>query len=119
MKRETAVILFREQGESFSIWTVELPWDVTFRARQTEKAIRGNLEELLNQLPVQSCSADCNLNFLFQDGSGYRLCTVKMEESFLNEHQHEGGSVCGSLEDIIAEAEEIMRTPGISQSMTI
>lgn len=107
MPYESATILFRHGKDDFAVWEVELPKPLLQKARHAQNTATGDLDFILDQLPIQENSADDpRCQFLFADGSAFALFSVDLGAEFYARYQNDGCSVRGSKQDVLAEVEE-------------
>lgn len=109
MNDERATILFREKPNKFTVWEVDLPAPLIQQARRAQNTATGDLDFILDQLPIGETGVDSPCQFLFKDGSTYALFSMEMGPGFFDKYCDEGVAVCGGKAGVIAEVEELLQ----------
>lgn len=109
MSYESATILFRHGPDDFAVWEVDLPAPLIRQALRAQNTATGDLDFILDQLPIGEAGVDSPCQFLFEDGSAYALFSMEMDADFFDEYSNEGCSVRGGKEEVIAEVEELLQ----------
>lgn len=109
MNDERATILFREKPNKFTVWEVDLPAPLIWQALRAQNTATGDLDFILDQLPLGEASVNSPCQFLFKDGSAYALFSMEMGSGFFEKYCDEGVAVCGGKEEVIAEVEELLQ----------
>lgn len=109
MSYESATILFRHGPDDFAVWEVDLPAPLLRQALRAPNTATGDLDFILDQLPIEEVGVDSPCQFLFKDGSAYALFTMEMGPGFFDEYRNEGCSVRGGKAGMIAEVEELLQ----------
>ena len=109
MNDERATILFRHGPDDFAVWEVDLPAPLIRQARRAQNTATGDLDFILDQLPIGEAGVDSPCQFLFKDGSAYALFSMEMGPGFFDKYSDKGCSVRGGKEEVIAEVEELLQ----------
>lgn len=117
MEYDTAVIVFRHGANDYSLWTVDLPRDMLREVQKAELVGHGELETVMENIPVIREDEDSPLAFLFRGADGVSLCIKAADEAFMEEHQHEGCSVRGDKELIMAEVMDLFQWQAPAMTM--
>lgn len=116
MRYKEAVFLYRDGDDDFTMWSVDLPENDVAGISTNCKESRGELSALMSQLPPFSENTANQLHLLMKHGEEYVLCSKEVPFSFIEQHQHEGYSVRGNKESVLAETEDLFQDSSILES---
>lgn len=119
MKYETAAVLFRHHTDDFVLWTVDLPATLLMEARRMENTAFGDLDFVMEELPVIPEGDNSLLHFLFKEGKNFSLFAKETDSAFMEVRQCSGCSVRGGKEDIIEDIRQHFRDLMAFQSMAM
>lgn len=103
MNLETAAILFRHHADDFVLWCVDLPAALLRDAKHMENTAYGDLDFVMEQLPVRPEKDVSVLHLLFREGEYYSLFTQEVDPGFVAAQRRSGYSVRGGKEDIMED----------------
>lgn len=98
---EVAMVVFRHGEDDYSFWMADFPAGTVQKARQGKAEAQGDLDAIMDAIPLGD--GEESLNFLFHSEDGFSLRAVNVGEDFLEEHETDGCSVRGSRKQIQSE----------------
>ena len=119
MRYDTAAVLFRHHADDFALWTVDLPASMIQEVRRMENTAFGDLDFVMEQLPVNPEGDGSKLHFLFKEGENFSLFAKETAPAFMQAQRHNGCSVRGGKEDIIGDILQHFEDMTPSHSMTM
>lgn len=100
------VNVFWHHGEDdYGLWQVQLPVYLVRNILNSPQSFIGDVDEIMDGVPVEQEPSDNTLHFLFPRGGKIACCSMEMEEQFFEEYSTHGTSVRGSREDIRQDLE--------------
>ena len=96
----------------YELWTLTLPRPALHDIRQQPPVIDGDMRSVFDEIPSDNGQPNAAINFLLPHSGGLKLIAVDMGENFREDHRHNGGSVRGSREEIMAELRENLKSQG-------
>lgn len=106
MNYESAAVMTRFGDDDYSLWIVELPASAVEDIKKTECCIRGELEQLMKQVPVLRDQTANRLQLLSQGGNVFSLYFKDMPDDFFRKYSDHGWSSRGNEATIRSEIEE-------------
>ena len=106
MKYETTTFLFRNGSDDYTIWIVDLPQAEALGFRRADLAIYGNLDALMEQLPIEhetSIDSIQSLHMLGKEPNHFLVYSIDVPFAFIEKHLHEGYSARGDKDAVIYE----------------
>ena len=98
------VTIFERHGDNdYSMWTTEVPTELTCRMQHNGFDAEGELQSVVEQLPAYCDGVYRKRAILFYKDGRYHLFAHSLTEYFLETHRNDGGSVRGTWDDILAE----------------
>lgn len=79
---------------------VQLPVYLVRNILNSPQSFIGDVDEIMDGVPVEQEPSDNTLHFLFPRGGKIACCSMEMEEQFFEEYSTHGTSVRGSRADI-------------------
>ena len=79
---------------------MQLPVYLVRNILNSPQSFIGDVDEIMDGVPVEQEPSDNTLHFLFPRGGKIACCSMKMEERFFEEYSTHGTSVRGSRADI-------------------
>lgn len=98
--------------DDFALWTLTLPREKILEIRQSNPALEGNLRDIFEAVPSGEEQPESICNFVLPHGNGLRLLSVDMGKNFADRNRHNGSSVRGRREDIMAELRNGLKGQG-------
>jgi len=98
--------------DDYSLWTLTLPREKIHEFRQNTPAAEGNLRDIFEAVPSGVEQPESICNFVLPHSNGLRLFSVDMGENFADRNRHNGSSVRGRREDIMAELRNELKGQG-------
>ena len=100
--------LIQKYGEDdFSFWLVDIE-EQDYKAAMTDYVrMSGEAKNVLNKLLTVEEEPDTVLHFLTANNSGVTVISTQVDESFLGKYQNRGYSSRGSMNDILAELDDL------------
>jgi hypothetical protein len=98
--------------DDFSLWTLTLPREKIHEIRQNNPTLEGSLRDIFEAVPSGGEQPESICHFVLPHGNGLRLFSVDMGENFADRNRHNGSSVRGSREQIIAELRDELKGQG-------
>lgn len=108
MKYETTTFLFRNGSDDYTIWILDLPQAEAVGLRRADLAIYGNLDALLEQIPIEHETPPDSIQSLHMLCKGHHhflVYSIDVPFDFIENHVHEGYSARGDKDAIIYEAD--------------
>ena len=91
--------------DDYVLWQVQLPVYLVRNILNSPQSFIGDVDEIMDGVPVEQEPSDNTLHFLFPRGGKIACCSMEMEEQFFEEYSTHGTSVRGSREDIRQDLE--------------
>jgi len=98
--------------DDYSLWTLTLLREKIHEIRQNTPAAEGNLRDIFEAVPSGVEQPESICNFVLPHSNGLRLFSVDMGENFADRNRHNGSSVRGRREDIMAELRDELKGQG-------
>lgn len=98
--------------DDYSLWTLTLPRDKIHEIRQNTPSVEGNLRSIFEAVPSGEEQPESICHFVLPHSNGLRLFAVDMGENFAEKNRHNGSSVRGSREQIMAELRDTLKGQG-------
>ncbi len=119
MKYETAAFLSRDGNDDYTFLVQDLPQETVSRFRNSECAIRGSLETLMEQLLIEPGNIHNRVHLLFQKGNTFMLCTSNVPWEFFEKNIDNGCSARGCRDAVLLEAQDFFSAQVHLPKMTI
>lgn len=119
MRLETAAVLFRHHADDFTLWTVDIPTSLLQEAKRMENTAFGDLDFVMEELPVSPEGDDSKLYFLFKEDKNFSLFAKEATAAFMHAQRCNGCSVRGGKEDIIVDVLQHFEDMSLSPSMAM
>lgn len=103
-------ILTKFGPDDYSIWELNMLREKIHEVRQHAPAAEGDLRKIFDELQVTN--SESLMNFVLPHGNGLQLYTMDMGEDFVERNRHNGTSIRGSREEIMAEFRESLKNDG-------
>lgn len=100
---ELANVLWHYGEDDYGLWQVQLPVYLVWNIFNGTQNSIGDLDEILDGLPIEQETCGTILHFLFPKGGKVVCCSVEMAETFMEEYSMQGSSLRGSRADIREE----------------
>ena len=100
---ELANVLLHYGEDDYGLWQVQLPVYLVWNIFNGTQNSIGDLDEILDGLPIEQETCGTILHFLFPKGGKVVCCSVEMAETFMEEYSMQGSSLRGSRADIREE----------------
>lgn len=100
---ELANVLLHYGEDDYGLWQVQLPVYLVWNIFNGTQNSIGDLDEILDGLPIEQETCGTILHFLFPKGGKVVCCSVEMTETFMEEYSMQGSSLRGSRADIREE----------------
>lgn len=110
MERTNTRILTKYAPDDYSIWELSMPREQMQKVRLHTPAVEGDMRKIFDEL--QEANSKSLANFALPHGEGLQLYTVDMGEDFAERNRHNGTSIRGSREEIMAELRESLKSEG-------
>ena len=98
--------------DDYSLWTLTLPRDKIGQIRQQSPVVEGDIRRIFSEIRSGEEQPESICNFVLPHSNGLRLLTVDMGEDFAEKNRHNGCSVRGSREQIMAELRDTLKGQG-------
>ena len=98
--------------DDYSLWTLTLPRDKIGQIRQQSPVAWGDMRRIFSEIRSGEEQPESICNFVLPHSNGLRLLTVDMGEDFAEKNRHNGCSVRGSREQIMAELRDTLKGQG-------
>ena len=98
--------------DDYSLWTLTLPRDKIGQIRQQSPIAWGDMRRIFSEIRSGEEQPESICNFVLPHSNGLRLLTVDMGEDFAEKNRHNGCSVRGSREQIMAELRDTLKGQG-------
>ncbi len=98
--------------DDYSLWTLALPRDQIGQIRQQSPVVEGDMRRIFSEIRSGDEQPESICNFVLPQSKGLRLFRVDMGEDFANRNRHNGCSVRGSREQIMAELRDMLKGQG-------
>ena len=92
--------LWNHGEDDYGLWQVQIPVYLVRNILNSPQSFIGDVDEIMDGVPVEQEPSDNTLHFLFPRGGKIACCSMKMEEKFFEEYSTHGTSVRGSRADI-------------------
>lgn len=96
----------------YSLWTLTMPRDQIGQIRQGASVVEGDVRQVFEEIRSVDYQPESACNFVFPQSKGLSLFRVDMGEDFAYRNRHNGCSVRGSREEIMAELREVLKGQG-------
>ena len=93
-------VLWNHGEDDYGLWQVQIPVYLVRNILNSPQSFIGDVDEIMDGVPVEQEPSDNTLHFLFPRGGKIACCSMKMEEKFFEEYSTHGTSVRGSRADI-------------------
>lgn len=103
--------LTKHGPDDYDLWTLTMPREKIFEIRQQSPVVEGDMRRVFEELPTAD---EGKINFVLPHSDGLRLYRVDMGEDFSYRNRHNGESVRGSREEIMADLREAVKAQGYS-----
>lgn len=100
---ELANVLLHYGEDDYGLWQIQLPVYLVWNIFNGTQNSIGDLDEILDGLPIEQETCGTILHFLFPKGGKVVCCSVEMTETFMEEYSMQGSSLRGSRADIREE----------------
>lgn len=100
--------------DDYSLWTLTMPRDQIHQIRQGTPSIEGDVRRVFDEIRIGEDQPESICNFVFPQSDGLKLFSVDMGTGFTERNRHNGTSIRGSREEIIAELREVLKGQGYS-----
>ena len=97
---ELVNVLWNHGEDDYGLWQVQIPGYLVRNILNSPQSFIGDVDEIMDGVPVEQEPSDNTLHFLFPRGGKIACCSMKMEEKFFEEYSTHGTSVRGSRADI-------------------
>lgn len=97
---ELVNVLWNHGEDDYGLWQVQIPVYLVRNILNSPQSFIGDVDEIMDGVPVEQEPSDNTLHFLFPRGGKIACCSMKMEEKFFEEYSTHGTSVRGSRADI-------------------
>ena len=98
--------------DDYSLWTLTLSREKIGQIRQRSPVIEGDMRRIFSEIRSGEEQPESICNFVLPHSNGLRLLTVDMGEDFAEKNRHNGCSVRGSREQIMAELRDTLKGQG-------
>jgi len=98
--------------DDYSLWTLTLPRDQIGEIRQGTLVVEGDMRRVFEEIRSVDYQPESVCNFVFPQSKGLRLFRFDMGEDFAYKNRHNGCSVRGSREEIMAELRDTLKGQG-------
>ncbi len=105
-------VLTKLGANDYDLWNLTLPREKIYEIRQAQEIVSDDLRQVFDGIPLEDGQSERIFHFVLPHEGGLRLIPVDMGEEFADRNRHNGGSVRGSREEIIAELRENLKTQG-------
>jgi len=96
----------------YELWTLTLSREKLYELRQKPFVSEGNIRQIFERVPSTEHQSKDVCNFVLPHGEELKLLTVDMGTDFREKHRHNGSSVRGTREEIIAELRQTFKKQG-------
>lgn len=110
MERTYTSILTKFGPDDYSIWELSMPREKMHEVRQHAPVTEGDMRKVFEEL--QTAGDEALVSFVLPHGNALQLYTVDMGEDFVERNRHNGTSIRGSREEIMAEFRESLKSDG-------
>ena len=101
--------------DDYSLWTLTMPRDKIHEIRQQPAVVDGDMRRVFGEISTaHDDQSESLINFVLPHSAGLKLHTVDMGGDFVERNRHNGSSVRGSKEKIMAELREAVKAQGYS-----
>lgn len=101
------VTIFERHGDNdYSMWTTELPTELTYQMQHNGFAAEGDLQSVAEQLPAHCDGIYRKYAILYSKDRRYHLFVHGLTKDFLEAHRNDGAPVRGTWDDIMGELRE-------------
>lgn len=98
--------------DDYSLWTLTMPRDQIGQIRQGVPVVEDDMRRVFEEIRSVDYQPESVCNFVLPQSKGLRLFQVDMGEDFAYRNRHNGCSVRGSREEIMAELREVLKGQG-------
>ena len=98
--------------DDYSLWTLTMPRDQIGQIRQGAPVVEDDMRRVFEEIRSVDYQPESVCNFVLPQSKGLRLFRVDMGEDFAYRNRHNGCSVRGSREEIMAELREVLKGQG-------
>ena len=98
----------------YELWTLTLPRGKPYEIRQKPSVSEGDIRQIFVEIPFADHQPKGVCNFILPHGEKLKLLPVDMGDRFREQHQHNGSSVRGTREEIIAELRQSLKHQGMT-----
>ena len=98
--------------DDYSLWTLTMPRDQIGQIRQGAPVVEDDMRRVFEEIRSVDYQPESVCNFVLPQSKGLRLFRVDMGEDFVYRNRHNGCSVRGSREEIMAELREVLKGQG-------
>jgi len=112
MEYSTINALAKMAVNDYELWTLTLSRDKLYEIRQKPSASVGDIRQIFAEIPFADHQPKGVCNFILPYGEKLKLLPVDMGDRFREQHQHNGSSVRGTREEIIAELRQSLKHQG-------
>jgi hypothetical protein len=97
-------ILRKFADDDFSLWSVAIH-ENDFKAAMTDFVrVSGNPASVLKNIPIASeTTSETVLHFMYHNPMKLEIISTQVDTDFISRYQNKGGSIRGSLQDILDE----------------
>ena len=89
-------IVFRDGPDDFTTWEVDIPTNVMSAAMEGHLLCSGNINAVVDAIPITTECPETELLFLFQyNDDAYALYRSTVSDTFLEDNRHRGCSERG------------------------
>lgn len=100
---ELVNVIWHHGEDDYGLWQVQIPLYLVRNILNSPQNFVGDLDEVMDSVPLEPWPPDNTLHFLFPRGGRIVCCSMEMEEKFFAEYSIQGSSVRGSRDEIREE----------------
>lgn len=106
--------LSKRGANDYGLWELTMPREKIYEIRQAPETVSGDLRQIFEGVSPADEQPEGTFQFVLPHEDGLRLVPVDMGTEFADRNRHNGTSVRGPREEIMAELRENLKAQGYS-----